>query len=485
MAFHGWGACCWLRFASSLTRFSLFVCGVLFVGFPVRLLFVVVLTQPRSMVGRVAFLSLTDGYGTCEDLCTSDATKHDINVCGCGTPDADTDGNGVVDCLEDADAPNTVSVDLHVSVQAASSSAAQVTKAVAFMARAVVADALAASSSAVPTYKAAPVFADANDAHAATGLVSYSHVVVVAAAGGVDTLRVMVHLAVHPPVTASRGAVAEALVNTAGVQAALGAAMRASSGVTITADSLSVAVAAAPGTAEAAIQAACSCAEAASHAEHMGCVSRVVADLQERGALSAARAQQAVRDAASSMCGSLAAVREVTAQMVGSCAMYDSADDRASAVRSAAHLMEAWGHVSGAQTQELYSAAADCTYAQAGAGAGTGVDGGVMGTMESLEGDDVDGLSLEVVIAMVGAGACVAIAAAIAVLVRRRSSRVHTLRTTPSASSVISVQPAPESPRSTGSVAFGEDAAAVTVVDALDVSVPSHGRPRVLQLPEV
>ena len=40
-------------------------------------------------------------YNTCpEDGCPTDGLKAEPGVCGCGVPDTDEDGNGVVDCLE-------------------------------------------------------------------------------------------------------------------------------------------------------------------------------------------------------------------------------------------------------------------------------------------------------------------------------------------------------------------------------------------------
>jgi len=41
-----------------------------------------------------------DGYCLDSDVCDDDADKLDPGVCGCGTPDADDDADGILDCLE-------------------------------------------------------------------------------------------------------------------------------------------------------------------------------------------------------------------------------------------------------------------------------------------------------------------------------------------------------------------------------------------------
>ncbi len=41
-----------------------------------------------------------DGSPDCLDECPNDANKTEAGVCGCGEPDADTNGNGIIDCVE-------------------------------------------------------------------------------------------------------------------------------------------------------------------------------------------------------------------------------------------------------------------------------------------------------------------------------------------------------------------------------------------------
>lgn len=42
----------------------------------------------------------SDGVPDCHDGCPDDSTKWQPGSCGCGTPDVDSDGNGLTDCLE-------------------------------------------------------------------------------------------------------------------------------------------------------------------------------------------------------------------------------------------------------------------------------------------------------------------------------------------------------------------------------------------------
>ncbi len=56
----------------------------------------------------------TDGDGVmdCEDNCPNDPNKTQPGVCGCGTPDVDTDGDGVMDCVDNCpDTPNADQAD--------------------------------------------------------------------------------------------------------------------------------------------------------------------------------------------------------------------------------------------------------------------------------------------------------------------------------------------------------------------------------------
>ena len=54
-------------------------------------------------------LRTSSGGGGTPDQCPDDPNKLLPAVCGCGTPDVDVNGNGVMDCLETADCVNSVS----------------------------------------------------------------------------------------------------------------------------------------------------------------------------------------------------------------------------------------------------------------------------------------------------------------------------------------------------------------------------------------
>ena len=63
--------------------------------------------QPWSFqTGKGIFSTpIIDGDGTvyCEDGCPNDPAKTEPGICGCGTPDDDTDGDGVADCNDCCD----------------------------------------------------------------------------------------------------------------------------------------------------------------------------------------------------------------------------------------------------------------------------------------------------------------------------------------------------------------------------------------------
>ena len=66
--------------------------------------------EADAMVQRLSPL-FNDGYdcngnptAAAEDLCPADPAKTEPGACGCGTPDADSDGDGYFDCLEQCDA---------------------------------------------------------------------------------------------------------------------------------------------------------------------------------------------------------------------------------------------------------------------------------------------------------------------------------------------------------------------------------------------
>lgn len=60
-----------------------------------------------------------DGSANCIDLCPSDPGKTEAGICGCGTPDTDSDGDGAADCLsgcpsgQDADSDGDGILDCH------------------------------------------------------------------------------------------------------------------------------------------------------------------------------------------------------------------------------------------------------------------------------------------------------------------------------------------------------------------------------------